>query len=723
MASRNRVRFVAQQSDAECGLACLVMVLNAFGCPITLFDLRRIYPVGRDGIGIKRLAGIARHFGLNARALATEGIDLSSLPKPLVLHWDLCHWVVLASSRKSKFVVFDPKLGRQRLSPEQFSKHFSGVLLVFAPTRQVATEVPVDRSPGTWSFLSQIIREIHGRPFIAAILIASLVIQATSVVSPAILQFIVDRLLPSPSSNKFFLLVVCVCMATLTYVSGSAFRALALIRLRTTVDLQAMKRIVHHLLLLPFEYFQMRSRGDLVGRVTGFTTVREIVTEQAISGLLDGLSIVGFLIWLLLISPVLAAIAVAFAAIQIFTTVVTYERQQENAQTIYAASAEQLTSLLDVLHGVEFIKASGVEELAWSRWSRTLTVETSSLNKRGYLNTVLASVGSLCTVGGTMTVIAVGARLAMNRSLTVGAFVGASVAARALLAPVGTCASAFQQLQSVSAHVDRVDDIIRTPAEQKRRSSADGKFLGAISFREVRFSYPGAEEPLIPCLNLEIAPQQVVGLIGATGSGKSTIAMLMLTLLSPTAGEILYDGRSCKAVAVQELRYNFAYVPQTPPLFRGTLRDNLAFGLRDVDSRIVREACDAASLSEEIEQMPMGLDTLVTEEGANFSGGQRQRIALARALIRRPRFLVLDEATSHLDPETEYRINRALKRIACTKLVITHRPALLQDADWVYLIERGGIIDQGSPSDLLSRGGQYAWMAQESTGGQIREAH
>lgn len=714
-----RVPFIQQKADTECGLACMAMVLSGLGRATSLSELRERFPAGRDGLGTQRLIQVAAEHGLSSKAYSTAGVDLTPMPHPLIVHWGFKHWVVVEKCERNSIRIIDPAVGRRTVSNREFSNHFTGVLICFRTTEEF---VPRRRPrPGvTWKFFRRLVHEAEGYRLLPLALVCSLMLQILAFGTAGAIKIIVDTVLPHRYGESLGLIGMALIAMTATHLLLGLLRGLIVVRFRTLIDSKSMTEVLHHLLRLPFSFFNTHSRGDLISRVSGFANIRQIVADNGISAVLDGVFGVAYLIWISSLSPFLATIIGAMALVQILALLASARTQAQLSRTIYTASAEQTSSLVDVLSGIEYLKASGSETAAWDRWANLLRAEQSAGNRRAYLNMALNLVSGICHMGGPFVVLWAGTRMVLAGTLSPGAMLSISAIVGAVFWPLANCVNAIQQMQAASAHIERLDDVLAAPVESENTGGRSGVRLGGgIEFAHVWFSYPGSSQSAIEDVSFRIEAGESLGLVGVTGSGKSTLAALLVGLNDPSSGKIYFDGIDIAEISRQELRHQIGYLPQTPLLFRGTLRDNIAFGDPNATLAGVREAARLALIDEDIEKMPLGYETGVAEQGYNFSGGQRQRIALARALIRRPRILILDEGTSNLDTETESRLGAMLATISCTRILITHRLSTIQGVNRVFVIAGGRVVEAGSPPELIRKDGRFASMMRAQAEAQI----
>jgi ABC-type bacteriocin/lantibiotic exporter with double-glycine peptidase domain len=283
--------------------------------------------------------------------------------------------------------------------------------------------------------------------------------------------------------------------------------------------------------------------------------------------------------------------------------------------------------------------------------------------------------------------------------------------ASGILTPLNNLVSTGMQLQMLEVFLARIADVMDTPLEQPPNAAVRGaELMGKIEFEDVHFKYPGQTSCVISGCSFQIESGTRVAIVGKSGSGKSTLARLIAGLYQPTEGRVLLDAVDAMTLDRNAVRQQLGIVTQDAPLFTGTIRHNIAIADPEMRLDEVKHAAEIAGIHEEIQAMPLGYETLLLDRGLSLSGGQRQRVAVARAVARRPRILILDEATSHLDSLTELHVNTNLSRLGCTRVVIAHRIVTVKDADLILVLENGSIVEQGTHDELLRLGGRYSAM-------------
>ena len=700
---RVRVPYVPQMEITDCGAACLAMTLALHGRHVPLAEVRTVTGTDRDGVDALALTRAASYFGLRARGVRLEPGELALLPAGTILHWELNHFVVLESADARGAVVVDPSWGRRHVSNDVLGRSFTGVAIELEPAEGFATSRRVARS--RWRHIAPVLQR---RGLVAGVVALSALVQLFALALPILTAVVVDRVVPRGDRS----LLLAVTLGLLAMVAfnllASWLRGLRLLVLRTRVDLHLSRRFIEHLADLPYAFFLQRSTGDVMMRLNSNATVREILTSSMLSGVLDGGAALIYLGIIATRSLSLAGIVLAVGAAQVLVVLLARGRYQRLMAENLQAQARSQAYLAQVLAGIETLKVSGAERRAVEQWTNLYGRELNVTVARGRISALVDAINSGLRVGGPVIILAWGAEQVVNGSLSLGTMLALSALAAGFLLPLATLVGNGLQLQSLGGYLARVNDVLDAPREQEGVAVRPaGRLHGDIVVDDVSFRYGPLAPEVLQHVSLAITPGQMVGIVGRSGSGKSTLANVILGLYPPTDGRVLHDGADLATLDARSVREQIGAVTQSPYLFATSVRDNIAAFDPGATLDDVREAARLACIDSDIELMPMGWETALSDGGASLSGGQRQRIALARALVRRPSILVLDEATSDLDSVTEAQVMANLSALHCTRIVIAHRISTVAAADVIVVMEAGRIVQQGTHAELLSRDGLY----------------
>jgi ATP-binding cassette subfamily B protein len=699
---RKRIPLIHQLSQLDCGVASLAMVLSYHGRHVRLEELRDLIGVDRDGANAYAILAAARHHGLRARGVKIDVEDLVHLDEGSILHWEFNHFLVFERLARDHVYLLDPASGRRRVPLAQFRRAFTGVALVFEPSETF--EPLAARARPIARHFAMVVR---GGQF-ARLLTLSLTLQLFALVAPVVTGAVVDSVVPRGDVHLLGVLGAGLAATVVFFFVATLTRSTLLLHLRTRLDATMSMAFVEHMVSLPFVFFQRRSAGDLLMRLNSNSTIREILTAGLLSAALDGGIAVLYLLGLLALSPSLGGLCLVLGLLQIAVFWVSRARQRELMADDLRVQSKSRAYEIEVLNGIETLKAIGSEPNAVRHWSNLFVDTLNTSLSRGRLAALVDSSLASLRLAAPIAVLVLGASRVLGGELSLGSMLALNALAVGFLAPLATLVGTASQLQILGTYLDRLDDVFDTPPEADFDRLVDVSSLsGAIRLEDVSFRY-GERSPLVVRdVSLDVQAGQFIAIVGPSGSGKSTLASLLVALYAPTSGRVLYDSRDLTTLNPRAVRRRMGIVVQKPYLFASSVRSNIALADAALPLETIMDAAKAASVHDEIMAMPMQYETLVRDGGSALSGGQRQRLALARALVHKPSIVLLDEATSSLDAVTEARVQDTLEEMRCTRIVIAHRLSTIMAADVILMMKDGRIVERGTHAELVARRGAY----------------
>ena len=705
---------IRADSELECGSACLAMVLAHHGRKVALAEAHERCNVGRDGANARDIADAARSYGLQVHPYSLGLDELEDLRCPAIVHWGFRHFVVLEHWDGRRARIVDPASGRETVSRERLAREFTGVALSLAPGAGFEPHEGDDREPAWLMLGRRALRAPGARRLIVQVLLAALLLQVLGLSVPLMTKLVVDALLPLQLDDMMTVLGLGVLVVLAAHFVGALLRGFVLVTLQARLDIELTAGFFGHVLTLPYRFFQERSTGDLLQRLTSNAEIRTILSNQTLSALLDGSLVFAYAVLLVVLSPLFGAVAVALGVLQVAMLVITQRRMTQLVRRELEAVGASQGVLVEAISGIEVVKASGVEDRVMTNWSGVFADQVEATLRRGRVSAAIGAITSSVQRFAPLVLLWVGAKLVLDGRLGLGEMLALVSLAQLFLSPLGTLVAAVVQIQHVGGHLERIASVLRVaPAQELDRVRPAPRLSGRIELDDVSFRYDESSPFVVRGISLDIAPGTKVALVGRTGSGKSTLVKLLLALYEPTHGEIRYDGRSLAQLDHRTVRAQFGAVMQEPRVFNGSIRQNISFNDPSMPLRAIVRAAKLAELHDDVARMPMGYDTLVAEGGSALSGGQRQRLAIARALAREPRVLVLDEATSDLDTATERAVALHLREHGATCVVVAHRLSTVRDADLILVLEQGSVIEQGTHDELMVAGGLYTRLARD----------
>lgn len=685
---RRHVPLILQTEAAECGLACLCMVAGYWQCRIDLTSMRRRFEVSTRGITLDGLMRAARDIGLQPRPLRIDPGQLGALRCPCVLHWDANHFVVLQAIRGNRVTILDPATGPRRLTRAQAAQHCSGVALELlpGPTFQAGREtaaLPLSGLTGRLTGLWRGLARLFG---------IGLTLQLCTMLMPFYLQWVVDHVLLTADHHLLAVLGSGFVMLVLLQGALGAMRSWCAAHLAVQVNYQWLGNVFSHLLRLPLPYFEKRRTGDIVSRFNSVHVIQQRLTTQFVESLLDGMLVVGTLLMMLSYSPMLTGVVLLVTGLYIGSRCVLNRPMHEACTQQIDCLAAQQTHFLESIRGMQSLRLFDRCAQRGADWMNCLARQLNAELDVARLTVGYQTCSAILFGLERIAVIWLAALAVLDGRFSVGMLFAFISYKDQFSQRMATLIDRLFDLRLLRLHADRLRDIVCTEAEPTGESGARDCAVVApsVTLRNLSFRY-GDDEPLVlRSVDLTIAAGECVAITGESGCGKTTLVKLLVGLRVPTGGDILVNG-----VRVQNGtgRHMIGTVMQGDQLFAGSLAANISFFDSSQDDELVQSCARLAAIHDDIVQMPMGYDTLVGEMGAGLSGGQQQRILLARALYKQPGLLVLDEATSHLDLHNERLVNRAIRSIPLTRLIVAHRPDTIAMADRVIVLQEGAVVD------------------------------
>lgn len=683
-----RLPVIRQSEAAECGLACLGMIASYYGHQVALPALRRKFSLSLKGVTLARLIEMAQSLGLSSRALRLDLNEVRQLQTPCILHWGMDHFVVLREVNSSHVVIHDPAVGERKVAWIEVDKHFTGVALELSPGPKFQRRRP-DPPLSLRSLAGSI--EGLGRSLIQIFGLA-LVLELFALISPQFMQMVVDRVLADGDRDLLTFLGVSFLLLLVLQVLVTGLRTWVVTWLGTHFNMGWTGNVFQHLLRLPQEYFLKRHLGDIVSRFGAIASIQQTLTTQFVSIILDGLMAALTLVMLYVYSPLLASIIVASVVSYGLLRLLYFHVYREANLNQIMVNARQQSSFMESIRGIQTLRLYNQGPMQTSRY---LNVTAEALNTAvsiQRLNLVFGSMNSLVNGAQRIAVLWLGAWLALGNNFSAGMLMAFASYADQFSSRSSSLIDYGIQLRLLRLQGERIADIVLANPE----AYADGSHVGpaplpSITFENVGYRYAEGEPWVIKDCSFEIRPGEMVAIVGPSGCGKSTLIRLMLGLLDPQLGCIRIGDIDLKHLGKANYRSMAASVMQDDRLFSGSIADNICFFDEDAKPEMIEEAARLAQVHGDIVSMPMGYHSLVGDMGSTLSGGQQQRVHLARAFYRRPKILVLDEATSHLDVTRERAVHASMKSMHMTIVMVAHRPEAAGNADRILMLTPHGI--------------------------------
>jgi len=663
-----KVPNIEQMSQVECGLCCCLSILHFYKSKETLLDLRRDIEKGRDGYSIADLKQLLNKRNFDTGSYKVKDVNkIGELPLPLIAFWDNQHYVVIYKIKKNKFYIMDPSKGYVNYEFKEFSRHFSNIVLLSFPNENYRSLK--SQFPSPWIRVFSSFSKVKGR----------LIFQ-----------------------TSFFILFSLLCLYLISILARSMGILFSNIFFSRDIESFTFK----HLLKLPYSFFELRAKGDILYRISSLSGFRELFTNQVVGGIVDIGTILSVVIYMFFSSKTLTFIALILSLINflfLFSTKKimydTVNRELQEQSLIYSVETEALNT-------ISSIKISGLEDEIYENWSKRLKNVLTKYKERSIVHILYNSATNVFQLFAPIIILIFGLNNVLNGKILLGEVVAFQTMASILFSSEISIFNAYTQYILAAGYLNRVNDIWLENEENVENGLKKRSLEGRIDIENLSFSYSKDSAPVIENLNLTIEPGQRIALVGQSGSGKSTLSKILSGLYKIDTGKVLFDGVNINQIDKKVLSQNLGVVPQDSFLLNRSILDNITLK-HEVTSQKIEEVCKAVQIYDEIMAMPMKFNTIISEMGSNISGGQRQRIALARALINNPSIVILDEATSALDTINEERITKYIQSQGCTQIIVAHRLSTIKDADIIFVMKDGKIVESGNHKYLMAIGGEY----------------
>ncbi|MDX2720593.1 NHLP family bacteriocin export ABC transporter peptidase/permease/ATPase subunit [Streptomyces scabiei] len=710
-----RTPTVLQMEAVECGAAALAMVLGHHGRHVPLEELRIACGVSRDGSRASNLLKAARSYGLTAKGMQMDVAALAELKAPAVLFWEFNHYVVYDGMGRRLgrrgVHINDPGKGRRFVPMEDFDAAFTGVVLVMEPGDDFARG---GRRPGVLGAMPARMRGTAGT--LPAAVLASLLVAVGAAV-PALSRTYIDMFLIGGQTSLLGVLFGSMGACVLLTVLLTWLQQANLLRGRLISSTLSSARFLRHLLRLPVTFFSQRSPADLVQRLRSNDAVAETLARDLAAAGVDAVVVLLYAVLLYTYDPQLTFVGVAVALLNVVAMRVVIRLRATRTAKLRADNARLVTTAYTGLQLIETMKATGGEEGYFRKWAGQHATTLEEQQRLGVPSAWLGVVAPTLATLNSALILWIGGMRAVEGHVSVGLLVAFQALVTRFTAPITRLNGVAGRIQDFAADVARLKDVenFRADPLYARPDAAEStrRLQGHVELENITFGYSPLDTPLLTGFDLTVGPGRQVALVGGSGSGKSTVSRLISGLYTPWEGVIRIDGRRLEDIPRGALAASVSFVDQEVFLFEGTVRDNVALWDPSIPDEAVVEALRDAALYEVVARRPGGIASRVEQDGRNFSGGQRQRLEIARALVRRPSILVLDEVTSALDAETELIVMDNLRKRGCACVVIAHRLSTVRDSDEIVVLRHGTIVERGRHEELVARGGAYAQLVRE----------
>ncbi|WP_348681408.1 peptide cleavage/export ABC transporter [Lactobacillus intestinalis] len=706
--------YIPQVDEADCGVACLAMILKHYHAQVSIAHLRHLAKTNMEGTTALGLVKTAEQFKLEVQAIKADMslFDIKDLQYPFIVHvikdGDLFHYYVVLGKTKTHIIIADPdpSVGIKRMSKKRFEKEWTGITLLMAPTTEF---VPVKEKKN--NFLSLFPYMFKQKKIVRNIVLASLLMTIIGICSSYFLQGIIDTYIPD---GTYFTLSIIAIGLLIAYVFNSIFSygeqfLLNVLGQRLSIDLNL--KYIRHIFELPMEFFTTRRTGEITSRFSDASKVIDALATTVISLFLD-LTIV-ILMGIMLAVQNVTLFLITIATLPLYMIVIlgfTKSFNHLNNEQM-ESNAIVSSSIIEDIQGIETIKALNSEQTRYRRIDNQFVDFLRKSFKYSKTEALQEALKSFIQMSLNVVVLWVGSWIVMRNQMTIGELMTYNALLAYFVSPLQNIINLQPLLQSANVAQNRLNEVYLVHSEFRNNKTDINKVSqidGSIEYQNVSFKY-GYGKNILQDIDLNISKGEKLAIVGMSGSGKSTLVKLLVSFFDPNGGKITINGIPTTAINKHTLRSYITYVPQTPYTFSGSIRDNLLLGsASNTTEADVIKACQLAEIEKEIENLPLKFDTELDENAKILSGGQKQRITIARALLSPANVLIFDESTSGLDSITEKKVVDNLMKLKDKNIIfIAHRLSVAKKANDIAVLDDGKIVEEGSHNDLMAQKGYY----------------
>lgn len=689
-----KIRFQQQSEHSECGLACVAMLIDYFSENMRLTHLRQKYGVPNGGYNFAQLTLIFSDYNISTRCIHVDYDRIRSVPTPCIAFWKESHFVIIERVDRKKYYIVDPALGRFCLNEEEFKECFSKAILYI--------DRKYSKKRNTFGIFNYYFKNLlkHFK-IVFSVLVISFSVQLLALSIPYIIRSIIDDPMMWKALDHSILGLTLIIISFL-YFGTNYIKIKLIAKLQTTIDRDLVTTVVKHLLDLPYSYFTNRNKGDLVYTLNSNSYIRQILIDQVIELIINFVFALLYLIAMFLINTTLTFVTLIIVVLISGSLFINSFYNKKLTQNEITALSNSQNNINEMINNILTIKSTASKDNIFKNWVNNFEEQLYYEVKRANYSSIFINFSHSVQVLYTLIIYIVGIQLNQaGVELTLGSIVGFVSIGVSFISPLISILSSYNQIFSISIYVNRLLDVLETPIEALLFGDYRVENLsGLIEINNLSFRYSKFSSDVLDNISFNIQEGEKIAIIGESGSGKSTLLKLLSGFYKPSSGEILFDKHPIDKFDIESFREKIGVVLQEDRLFSGTLRENITLG-RPISDKEIWNIMLGSGLIDLVNSFPLGLDTIISENGNNLSGGQRQKISLIRTLISKPSIIFLDEPTSSMDVLSEKQMMELIFKINCTVVVISHRISLVDKFYKILIVRNGKIEGFDSHSRLI----------------------
>ena len=690
-----KIKEIKQLTQSECGTCCVLMVLRYYKSQESMKEVQDELDAGRDGVSIRQIKKYLTGKKMDVKVFEVASIQsIAHLKLPSILFWNNNHFVILERIKKGKYEIVDPAEGRKELDEKDFMESFSNIAIQVQPTEEFVPSKKSSKSPWIRILKSM----LKNKKLLGVVLFSLSITYILTLCVPIVIKNIINSASSSMSDiNIFYYLLLGLIFS---FIATSIYKGFKITQLNIFLSRILEKDTFQQLLNLPYRFFETRSTGDILYRISSTSAVKELITSQLVGGIANIGSLIVIFIYMLFSSLKLSILSLFLLSLNFLILLWFQPKLRRAIDNEILAQTKAQSVQVETLYSIDSIKMSGIESSFLNKWNTLFEESLVHFGKRFNITNINNTLISSIQIFSPILIFLIGIQEVHQNQIDLGSLIAFQTIAAIFFSNGNSIFGAYTQLILTNQYLTRVSDIWETKEEKKREGGILKNIEGHIQIENLNFSYSKNSPQVLKNISMEILPGQKVAFVGASGSGKSTMGKVTLGLYQPNGGNILFDGYRIEEYNMESFRKQIATVPQNAMLFNKTIKENILLN-NEMAMEDLIEICKITCIYDEIMEMPMKFQTNISEFGMNISGGQRQRILLARALVQKPQIILLDESTSSLDSINEAKIMDYLSNMGCTVIHIAHRLSTIKAADNIFVFENGEVIQIGTHEELI----------------------